>query len=308
MEQTSFEVRTDFSALPKKIDFNFEEMKNYLSENLEKYKTLVVTEDAISAAKADRAKLRKLAETINQRKISIKREYTAPYTEFEGKVKELLSMIDGAVENIDSQVKEFETLAKKEKREALEKFFSDNAEETAEILKFENIFNEKWLNVTYSLDVAHAEILTAIKKTRTDTETIRSMGGKYTAALLEEYAQFRDMSDVMRKKLLLEMRDKVEEERLKKAEEERREEAEKTEKKLEDEQRRNDIRAKAETAAKILFPEQKFDLEDVSEADGKSEPATEIIDFRVWVTPEQKIKLRSFIIQNEIKYGRVPKN
>lgn len=70
MEQTSFEVRTDFSALPKKIDFNFEEMKNYLSENLEKYKTLVVTEDAISAAKADRAKLRKLAETINQRKIT----------------------------------------------------------------------------------------------------------------------------------------------------------------------------------------------------------------------------------------------
>lgn len=54
MEQTSFEVRTDFSALPKKIDFNFEEMKNYLSENLEKYKTLVVTEDAILETAIDR--------------------------------------------------------------------------------------------------------------------------------------------------------------------------------------------------------------------------------------------------------------
>ena len=33
------------------------------------------------------------------------------------------------------------------------------------------------------------------------------------------------------------------------------------------------------------------------------EPEMEKIDFRVWVTPEQKIKLRNFIIENKIKYG-----
>ena len=31
----------------------------------------------------------------------------------------------------------------------------------------------------------------------------------------------------------------------------------------------------------------------------------QIIDFRVWVTQEQKLKIRDFLIQNNIKYGKV---
>ncbi|MBR4260923.1 MAG: hypothetical protein IKQ33_03090, partial [Clostridia bacterium] len=30
------------------------------------------------------------------------------------------------------------------------------------------------------------------------------------------------------------------------------------------------------------------------------------IDFRVWVNQEEKMKIRSFLIQNKIKYGSVP--
>ena len=217
-EQATFELRTDFSTLPQVIDFNFAEMKSYLTENLEKYKTLVVTEDAISAAKADRAKLRKLADTINQHKIAIKKDYMTPYTEFEYKIKELISLIDEATQNIDGQVKSFETLAKEEKRAALEKFFAENAEETAEVLTLEKIFNQKWLNATYSLDTAEADIISAIKKARTDLDLIRKTGGKYTAAMIEDYAQYRDMTSAMNKKLILEMREKLEEERKEKNE------------------------------------------------------------------------------------------
>ena len=31
----------------------------------------------------------------------------------------------------------------------------------------------------------------------------------------------------------------------------------------------------------------------------------QVIDFRVWVTQEQKMKIRDFLIQNNIKYGKV---
>lgn len=30
------------------------------------------------------------------------------------------------------------------------------------------------------------------------------------------------------------------------------------------------------------------------------------IDFRIWVTPEQKAAIRQFFISNNIKYGKVP--
>lgn len=287
-EQATFELRTDFSTLPQVIDFNFAEMKSYLTENLEKYKTLVVTEDAISAAKADRAKLRKLADTINQHKIAIKKDYMTPYTEFEYKIKELISLIDEATQNIDGQVKSFETLAKEEKRAALEKFFAENAEETAEVLTFEKIFNQKWLNATYSLDTAEADIISAIKKARTDLDLIRKTGGKYTAAMIEDYAQYRDMTSAMNKKLILEMREKLEEER--------KEKNEAAARAIEEEKRkREEIQAQLENT------------QDPQPAATPTEETMEVIDFRVWVTPEQKMKLRDFIVTNKIKYGRVPK-
>ena len=44
-------------ALPKTIDFNFEELKTQLANSLELYTGLVVTEDGIKSAKEDRAKL-----------------------------------------------------------------------------------------------------------------------------------------------------------------------------------------------------------------------------------------------------------
>ena len=287
-EQATFELRTDFSTLPQVIDFNFAEMKSYLTENLEKYKTLVVTEDAISAAKADRAKLRKLADTINQHKIAIKKDYMTPYTEFEYKIKELISLIDEATQNIDGQVKSFETLAKEEKRAALEKFFAENAEETAEVLTFEKIFNQKWLNATYSLDTAEADIISAIKKARTDLDLIRKTGGNYTAAMIEDYAQYRDMTSAMNKKLILEMREKLEEER--------KEKNEAAARAIEEEKRkREELQAQLENT------------QDPQPAATPTEETMEVIDFRVWVTPEQKMKLRDFIVTNKIKYGRVPK-
>lgn len=287
-EQATFELRTDFSTLPQVIDFNFAEMKSYLTENLEKYKTLVVTEDAISAAKADRAKLRKLADTINQHKIAIKKDYMTPYTEFEYKIKELISLIDEATQNIDGQVKSFETLANEEKRAALEKFFAENAEETAEVLTFEKIFNQKWLNATYSLDTAEADIISAIKKARTDLDLIRKTGGKYTAAMIEDYAQYRDMTSAMNKKLILEMREKLEEER--------KEKNEAAARAIEEEKRkREELHAQLENT------------QDPQPAATPAEETMEVIDFRVWVTPEQKMKLRDFIVTNKIKYGRVPK-
>ena len=178
--------------------------------------------------------------------------------------------------------------AKEEKRAALEKFFAENAEETAEVLTFEKIFNQKWLNATYSLDTAEADIISAIKKARTDLDLIRKTGGKYTAAMIEDYAQYRDMTSAMNKKLILEMREKLEEER--------KEKNEAAARAIEEEKRkREELHAQLENT------------QDPQPAATPAEETMEVIDFRVWVTPEQKMKLRDFIVTNKIKYGRVPK-
>lgn len=55
-----FVMGNSLEALPKTIDFNFEELKTQLASSLELYTGLVVTEDGIKSAKEDRAKLNKL--------------------------------------------------------------------------------------------------------------------------------------------------------------------------------------------------------------------------------------------------------
>ena len=109
MQTTEIRMITDLdSAVPQSLDFNFEEVKDWLAENLTAYRSMVVTEDALGAAKADKAKIRKISSAISEQRIAVKKRYLEPYNSFEAKMKELSAMCDEAAKNIDTQVKAFE--------------------------------------------------------------------------------------------------------------------------------------------------------------------------------------------------------
>jgi hypothetical protein len=69
-----FKQITDLAVLPPEIEFNFDELKNELETGLKKYKGMVVSEDGIKDAKADRAKLNSLYKAIDDKRKEIKRE------------------------------------------------------------------------------------------------------------------------------------------------------------------------------------------------------------------------------------------
>ena len=68
-----FLIKTDLNAIPQAIDFNFEEMKAELTEKLTAYNALVVTEDSIRDAKADKAKLNKLRTAVEDKRKEVKK-------------------------------------------------------------------------------------------------------------------------------------------------------------------------------------------------------------------------------------------
>ena len=49
----------------------------------------------------------------------------------------------------------------------------------------------------------------------------------------------------------------------------------------------------------------KVSQEPIVEQPETTQEELQVIDFRVWVTQEQKMKIRDFLIQNNIKYGKV---
>ena len=196
-----FVVTTELEkALPQKIDFNFEELKAGLSENLEKYRGTLVTPDTVKEAKADRAALNKLKAAVDKKRLDVKKRYLLPYNEFEEKVKEILAMIDEPITEIDEQLKALEEEKKKSKLKALMEFYGANIKGLRDVVPFEKLFNKRWLNSTFKLMDATQEMLAAIEKAEKDIQILKAMKLKNEDQVLDAYLQSLDMSAALAEK------------------------------------------------------------------------------------------------------------
>lgn len=266
----------------KEIAFNHEEIKKELALRLEKYKGLTYSDKEIKIAKSDKAKLKKFKDALDEKRKEIKRQCLEPYEKFEIKMNEIFGLIDEPIAEIDKQVKAFEEKKKQEKRQIIEGVYSKNIGDLKEILPIKKLWNDKWLNVTYKLSVITKEILIAIENTKKDLDVIESLGTEFELQIKDKYMQTLDLSAALAEKARLEQQ-KIKLEKYKKAQE-----------------------------AKVEHPktkkEESIPVTPVTQAPLESFNATgklEMLEFRVWVTPEQKAALKEFIVTNKIKCGKV---
>lgn len=197
-----FQVTTNLAQMqPQKIDSNVAEVKAWLQNVLEPYKSMVVSEDAIAKAKTDKAAINKLKAAIDSKRKAVKKQWVTPYLGWEKQVAELISMCDEAYENINSQVSNFENQVKEQKRESIKEYF-EAATLEADVdsyIKFENKFDSKWLNATVKLESVYEEIDKMIESTVDDIKTIADMESDYSAELFLEYSKSNDIRKVLQK-------------------------------------------------------------------------------------------------------------
>lgn len=266
-----------FSPVP--VDFNYQELKKEIAEKTLPYKGLIVTEDAIPVAKSDLANLRKLEKAIDDRRKAVKKEYNAPYMEFEAKIKDILSDIQAAEANIDSQVKAFEKKADDEKYAKIRKFFDLAFAEYIKEVPFESVYNPKWLNKGCKMADIEEEIAASANKLYADVEVVKGLKSPHEASLLTTLFHSLDLGEALKQhNALTEF----------------------------DERRKAAEQAKQE---QVVVPEEKTDPTPVQTpteqfAVDTPEPL-QVIDFRVWVNDEQKAALKHFLVSNGIRYGSV---
>lgn len=150
------ELKINEYQLPEQILFNYEELKQELTEKVHHYETLVYTEDQIKEAKADRANLNKLKKALNDERIRREREYLEPFNAFKTQINEIIAIIDKPVAVIDSQVKAFEDKQKSEKKAKIEELFTTIGFQP--FVKLEMIWDEKWLNSSVTLKKVEEEL------------------------------------------------------------------------------------------------------------------------------------------------------
>lgn len=200
-----FVMSTDLNtALPKVIGFNFDELKAELTQRLDYYNSLVVTEDTIKEGKAERAKLSKLREAVETKRKEVKREYMAPYTDFESKVKELVAIIDAPIAAIDGQLKAFDDLRREEKRAEIQKTYAALVPaEMQTILPLERIFDPKWLNATVKIKAVEEGLAAMVQQTEDDLQALDTVEPEFAAAVRARYMETLNIGAALRYKQTL---------------------------------------------------------------------------------------------------------
>ncbi len=248
------------------IKFNFEELKSKLTDSLEKYQGLVVTEDNLSDSTKTRTELNKLKTSIEDERKRIKKEWNEPYVAFETQIKELVGLVDKPIQCLDTQIKAFEEKRKEAKRKEIQEFFDEN--NTNELIKLDMFFDDKWLNKSEKIDKIKETILSTLGRIETSLNVIKTQNTKYTTNMVDVYLKTLDLASAMKEK-------------------ERLEELEKN---------ANLERVKREQTVKGQEP---------VKTESKEEEKTFDLIFKVTGTANQMLALRDFMVSNNIKFSKV---
>ena len=294
------------------VEWNYEAVKQWISDGLAAYEGRVYTEDTVAEAKRDRANLNKLSKALEDKRKELKSVYLTPYNSFEAQAKELVAMIKKQSDAIDAQVKAYDQKRRDEKLEKIKtELYAPMIGDLAELVPYQRLHDPKWLNVTVGMAAisealsAKIESIAAGLATLDKLELPEDVAGQVKAEFLKSY----DLGAAMAAK------DRIMDERermvrylaaqsaARATQEDREEMTPPVEEKPSETQKVG--------TGEIQEPSS-WGHENDKEAQetGVGKNAAESLmqlDFRVWVTHSQMMALREFLVSNNIKYGKVPR-
>lgn len=260
---------------------NYEPLKAWALETAEKYKSVVVTDESIRSAKQDIADLRNLAKKISDYRIALKKEHEKKIEKTIQQCIELTQILTDAASSMDVQVKELEDGVKRQKKQEIEEYFNSVAGDTAIVLSFEKVFDQKWLNKTAKMDDIKSSIDMTLNAVKKNLDILHGMQSQYETEMIEAYLDSLDMG------VALETKNRLEEKA-----------AQIARMKAEQEQKKQEVQ-QAVVQPKPVPVQQPIPAP-------KQEPV-KFYDVRLFMTETQKNLFKNFVVSNGIKYTRVPK-
>lgn len=173
------------------IIWNADEIAKEVEAKVGYYKNLVYTEEQVAEAKKDRATLCKFVTALKDKDHEIKERCLAPYEEFHNQMQKIILLVEEPAELIDKQVKEYEDAQKEQKKKAIQELF--NMKGFQPWVSLDRIWNQKWLNKTYSMKQIDADLTTIQHKIGEDILLINGQREGMQAAL-SEYKRSMDVS------------------------------------------------------------------------------------------------------------------
>lgn len=270
-EQISFAVNRDFTAQLPQIRSNIDAVKSWAIACTETDRKLVLVNDAdFDAAKKRCADINKIIESIDRERKEIKKAYTAPYEVFERKVKEVNKVLTDAKNNLWEQVQDAEQLQRNERETRLRDYY-EAAAQKHRVLNYRGwlqVFNQKWLNKSTAENAVKKELDALVATIDNEVTAIKAMGGQNTVAMLEYYKRGAGLAETINYG--------------------------------------NELNAiAAAQPAPQTVPQATAQAQQPA---GDADDEIVTVDFRVTCTRNQLAALKTFLVERNIKYGRVPSN
>lgn len=293
------ELKITAYEMPKAIDFNFEELKAEIKEKADLYKNMVYTDETIKEAKTDKAKLSKFITALEDKRKEVKKQCLQPYEEFEKQVKELVAIVNEPVKLIDAQVKDFEDRQKAEKEVKIQAIWEKEVQEANAEISLDKIFNDRWLNVTFTLKKVQEEIKARIEHFNADLASLDKLP-EFSFEAVEVYKQTLDINRAIAEGQRLADIQK------RKQEAEAAKTADVTEEEIAQSRQEYIDAASANGVHPMMQPEAKAENTPAQPAaEPQTEAAASWIRFEACMTVDQAMKLKQFFEVEEISFRAI---
>lgn len=167
-----------------------EEARDYLM-------TLDVSPDSEQECKRTVAAARKISDQLNQEKIRVKKIVLEPYTEYEGKVKEIIAIITDGENVARDKLKAIDDQRKEDKKEEIRAIWDARAGsfECGQYLTFDQFLQDRYLNKTVPMSEVEKEMVHFLEFSSADIEFLkkRPLADEYIA----EYIECLDLATAM---------------------------------------------------------------------------------------------------------------
>lgn len=186
LDVPSVEVKGEVVALESKVNVgsiieNFDEVKSSVEAYASQFSGITFNETEVSKAKDFKAKLNSQIKLIDETKKSVKKKWNEPYDAFEKKCKDLIAVLQKAVDPISKQITDFEDATKAKKRQVVLELIERIIREP-QYIDIEKVITtsgsipikEQWLNKTTSMKSIESQIRTEMDKAKADYAVLLS--------------------------------------------------------------------------------------------------------------------------------------
>ena len=272
------------------IQWNNEELKAEIAAKAKEYTNIAYTDGQETEMRKDRATLNKLVTAFENQRKEVKAFYQAPYQKFETQVKEVLGPVRDAIKVIDDGLAEIERQYRVDKTNKMREIYEAKVGDLRAILPFEKTIKENWYKKAIKDKNLEQGYIDLFKRTRSDMDALDALPDRFRDKAVMKYMENYSLSEALTEGKRLEMLEAALEERRKKSEESK---AAQIKQQEEVPVPTVEKTAKVAVSAQGIAPVQKEAAPVVS------------LDFRVYGTKEQLMKLRQYMIDNQIKFGKV---